>query len=117
MEKRRLQRLLALPPVVKGLLFGALAGCALTVIWHVLYLWLGFQGNEGVGILVGCAWSIIVNELTASLCRLLAVNWDLGSLSKPSPTQFLIILTVNTIACGLLGAVIGCVRQCMKCRE
>lgn len=117
MEKRRLQRLRALPPVVKGLLFGAVAGCALTVILHVLYLWLGYgEGNEAVGWMVGFAWTLLVNWPTETLCRLLDVRWDLGSLFKPTPTQFLLILAVNTIACGLLGAVVGCVKQCIKRR-
>lgn len=118
MGKRKLQRLRALPPVVKGLLFGAVAGCALTFILHVLYLWLGYgEGNEAVGVMVGFAWTVLVNCPTEALCRLLEVRWDLGSLFKPTPAQFLLILTVNTIACGLLGAAVGCVRQFIKRRR
>lgn len=115
MEKRRLQRFSALPPVGKGLLSGAVVGCVLTVILHVLYLWLSFGGgDQGFGVLVGCAWSLFVNALTAALCGLLGVEWHLGPESKPSGVQFLLIFAVNTIACGLLGAAVGCVRQFIK---
>jgi hypothetical protein len=112
MENRRILKFRTWPPLAKGLVYGGLAGCALTVLLHVLNLWLAYgDGIEAVGVLVGYTWQILINNPTAALCQLLDAEWDLGPDSKPSPAQFLLMLAVNSIICSVLGALLALIKH------
>lgn len=117
MENHRILKFRNWPAVAKGLLYGGLVGCVLTIVLHGLYLWLSFGGGEGLGVLVACAWRVFVNALTATVCRVFGVEWDLGTWSKPSPTQFFFILVVNTVACSTFGAILGCAKHVVSRRK